>query len=118
MGNMFLAATTSKTSGSSFLPILFIAALFVVLYLVMIRPQRNRQRQAQQMQRTVLPGQRVRTTAGMYGTITSVDDTDVEEGALQIHQVLGVRPTARGSSGVPLRPDWEPAALFPETTPR
>jgi preprotein translocase subunit YajC len=78
MGNMFLAATSGKTSSSSFLPILFIAALFVVLYLVMIRPQRNKQRQAQQMQRTVVPGQRVRTTAGMYGTITSVDDTDVE----------------------------------------
>ena len=41
-----------------------------------------------------------------------------EEGALQIHQVLAVRPTARGSSGVPLRPDWEPAAHFPGTTPR
>jgi preprotein translocase subunit YajC len=77
MGNMFLAAST-KSSGSSLLPILFIAVLFVVLYLVMIRPQRNRQRQAMQMQRTVVPGQRVRTTAGMYGTITAVDDNDVE----------------------------------------
>lgn len=77
MGNMFLAAT-SKTSGSSFLPILFIGALFVLLYVVMIRPQRNRQRQAQTMQRSVMPGQRVRTTAGIYGTVTSVDDTDVE----------------------------------------
>ena len=34
-----------------------------------------------------------------------------EEGALQIHQVLAVRPTARGSSGVPLRPEWERTAL-------
>jgi len=29
-----------------------------------------------------------------------------------------VRPTARGSSGIPLRPDWEPAAHLPQTTPR
>ena len=50
---------------------------FRLLYVVMIRPQRNKQRQAMQMQRQVIPGQRVRTTAGMYGTITSVDDTDV-----------------------------------------
>ncbi len=78
MGNIFLAATSTKTSGSSLLPILFIAALFVVLYLVMIRPQRNRQRQAAQRQSAVLPGQRVRTTAGIYGTITAVDDADVE----------------------------------------
>ena len=73
---MVLAATTKSSSGQ-YLPILFIAVLFVVLYVVMIRPQRNKQRQAMQMQRQVVPGQRVRTTAGMYGTITSVDDTDV-----------------------------------------
>ena len=40
-----------------------------------------------------------------------------EEGTLQVHQVLAVRPTARGSSGIPLRPDWEPAAHLPHTTP-
>jgi cyclopropane-fatty-acyl-phospholipid synthase len=40
-----------------------------------------------------------------------------EEGALHIHQVLAVRPTARGSSGVPLRPDWEPTALLPQARP-
>jgi preprotein translocase subunit YajC len=73
---MFLAATT-KTSTTSLLPLLIIAAIFVLLYMVMIRPQRNKQRQAMQMQREVVPGQRVRTTAGIYGTVTSVDDTDV-----------------------------------------
>jgi preprotein translocase subunit YajC len=77
MGNMFLAAT-GKSSTSSLLPILFIAAIFIVIYMVMIRPQRNRQRQASQMQNTVVPGQRIRTTAGIYGTVISVDDTDVE----------------------------------------
>lgn len=78
MGNHMFLAATGKTSGSSLLPILFIAVLFVVLYMVMIRPQRNRQRQAAQRQSAVVPGQRVRTTAGMYGTITAVDDADVE----------------------------------------
>ena len=43
----------------------------------MIRPQRNRQRQAQAMQNTVQPGQRVRTTAGMYATVIEADDQDV-----------------------------------------
>ena len=40
------------------------------------------------------------------------------ECTLQVHQVLAVRPTARHSSGFPLRPDWEPAAHLPGTTPR
>ena len=30
-----------------------------------------------------------------------------ELGRIQIHQVLGVQPTARGRSCMPLRPDWE-----------
>jgi preprotein translocase subunit YajC len=74
--HMFLAATT-KSSSTSLLPILIIVVLFGVLYMTMIRPQRNRQRQAQQMQSTVTPGARIRTTAGIYGTVKSVEDGDV-----------------------------------------
>jgi preprotein translocase subunit YajC len=76
MGDMLLAAS-SKPSSTNYLPILIIVVLFGVLYMTMIRPQRNRQRAAQQMQNTVMPGARVRTTAGMYGTIKSVEDGDV-----------------------------------------
>ncbi len=76
MGDTILAAST-KSSSTNLLPILIIVVLFGVLYMTMIRPQRNRQRQAQQMQRTVEPGARIRTTAGMYGTVKSVEDQDV-----------------------------------------
>jgi len=77
-GMMMITAATTKSSGSTnLLPILIIVALFGILYMTMIRPQRNRQRQAQQMQRTVTPGARIRTTAGMYGTIKSIEDQDV-----------------------------------------
>ena len=76
MGNMILAATT-KSSSPNLLPILIIVVLFVLLYMTMIRPQRNRQRQAQQTQSTVLPGSRIRTTSGIYGTVKSVEDGDI-----------------------------------------
>jgi cyclopropane-fatty-acyl-phospholipid synthase len=33
-----------------------------------------------------------------------------ERNQIQLHQVLGVRLGANGKSGMPLRPDWEPAA--------
>jgi len=69
------AASTSK--GNPYLFPIIIVALFGLLYFVMIRPQRNRQRQAQQMQNQVMPGQRVRTTAGMYATVVSIDGDDV-----------------------------------------
>jgi preprotein translocase subunit YajC len=54
-----------------------IVLVFVGFYFLMIRPQRRRQQQAQQQQRTLNPGARVRTTAGMYATVSAVDGDDV-----------------------------------------
>jgi preprotein translocase subunit YajC len=54
-----------------------IALVFIGFYFLMIRPQRRRQQQAQQQQRTLSPGARVRTTAGMYATVSAVDGDDV-----------------------------------------
>ena len=76
MGNHahFLAAA-SKSSGTSLLPIILIVVLFMIVYMTMTR--RSRARQAQQMQNTIVPGAQVRTTSGMYGTVTSVEGDDV-----------------------------------------
>jgi preprotein translocase subunit YajC len=76
MGNMYLAAAAKSGSGN-YTFLIVIVVLFGLLYFVMIRPQRNKQRQAQAMQSQVRPGQRVRTTAGMYATVVDADDTDV-----------------------------------------
>lgn len=78
MGNHLVAvAAATKSSSSSFLPLLIIVVLFGLFYVAIIRPQRNRQRQAAQTQNQVVPGQRVRTTAGIYGTVVSGDDRDI-----------------------------------------
>jgi preprotein translocase subunit YajC len=69
------AAKSSSSSSLSFL--LIIVVVFGLLYFVMIRPQRNRQRQAQQQSRQVGNGSRIRTTAGMYGTVVDSDDDNV-----------------------------------------
>ncbi|MGH3422311.1 MAG: preprotein translocase subunit YajC [Streptosporangiaceae bacterium] len=76
MGHMhYLAA--AKSGGGNYTFLIVIVVLFGLLYFVMIRPQRNKQRRAQAMQNTVQPGQRVRTTAGMYATVVESDDRDV-----------------------------------------
>ena len=77
MATAAILAATSSSKGNPYLFPIIIVALFGLLYFVMIRPQRNRQRQAQQMQNQVMPGQRVRTTAGMYATVVSIDGDDV-----------------------------------------
>ena len=78
MGTIIAAAEAASKSSSSALtfPIL-IVLVFVGFYFLMIRPQRRRQQPVQQQQNTVSPGARVRTTAGMYATVTAVDGDDV-----------------------------------------
>ena len=79
MGNVeFLAATTKQASGgSSFYLLIGVVAIVALMYFMMIRPQRNRQRQIMQAQSEIAPGTRVRTTAGMYATVVAVEDGDV-----------------------------------------
>jgi len=77
MGITYLAASTSKGGSSSAFTFIILAVLIGLFYVLIMRPQRNRQRRAAQTQSKVMPGQRIRTTAGMYGTVVSGDDRDV-----------------------------------------
>ena len=55
----------------AFLPLLLMG---VVFYFLLIRPQNQRRRSQMQMQSDVEVGDEVVTTAGIYGTITEIDD--------------------------------------------
>lgn len=78
MGSTLEAAeAASKSSGSALTFPILIVLVFVGFYFLMIRPQRRRQQQVAKQQNTVSPGARVRTTAGMYATVTAVDGNDV-----------------------------------------
>ena len=56
----------------SFVPMLLIIGVF---YILLIRPQQQRQRKLQQTISELKAGDRVITTGGVLGTITSVKDT-------------------------------------------
>jgi preprotein translocase subunit YajC len=77
MGITEAAEAASKSSSSALTFPILIVLVFVGFYFLMIRPQRRRQQQVAQQQKTVNPGARVRTTAGMYATVTAVDGDDV-----------------------------------------
>ena len=99
MGNMILAATATKSSGTSLLPILIIVVLFMLVYMTMTR--RSRARRAQQAQSTLVPGTRVRTSSGIYGTITSVEGND----DVMLEVAPGVHIRVMQRAVVPLPPD-------------
>jgi preprotein translocase subunit YajC len=56
----------------SFVPMVLIIGVF---YILLIRPQQQRQRKLQQTISELKAGDRVITTGGVLGTITSVKDT-------------------------------------------
>ena len=71
------ADAAAKSSGSALTFPILIVLVFIGFYFLMIRPQRRRQQAVQQQQKTVNPGARVRTTAGMYATVVAVNGNDV-----------------------------------------
>ena len=76
-GTGFVLAAASKSSGSSATSYLLILVLIVVMMLVFFRSNRRRQQNAQNTQRQVVNGARVRTVHGIYGTVRSSDDQNV-----------------------------------------
>ena len=60
--------------GSFFIPLIFI---FVIMYFVMIRPQKKRQDQQQKLMAGLKTGDRVVTNAGIHGLISNVKENTV-----------------------------------------
>jgi preprotein translocase subunit YajC len=74
-----------------------------VMYVTMIRPQRQRQAQQQWTVESAGVGDDVLTTGGIYGTITEVEGDDI---VVEIAPALTVHMTRRGIAAV-LPPDEE-----------
>ena len=60
--------------GSFFVPLIFI---FVIMYFVMIRPQKKRQEQQQKLVTSLKTGDRVVTNSGIHGLISNVKENTV-----------------------------------------
>jgi preprotein translocase subunit YajC len=68
-----------------------------VMYVLMIRPQRQRQAQQQSMIGDAAVGDDVLTTGGIYGTISEVDGDDI---VVEIATGVTVHMTRRGIAAV------------------
>ena len=49
--------------------------LFVIMYFFMIRPQQKKQKEVQEMRKSLKVGDKVVTAGGIYGKIKEVEDT-------------------------------------------
>jgi preprotein translocase subunit YajC len=80
----------------SLLPILVL--LFVVMWLLVIRPQRKRQAEQRRVLESLSPGQEILTAGGLYGTVQSVIDDD--EVRVEIAPDVHVRVSRRAIAAV------------------
>lgn len=62
----------------TFLPLIIILALFFgMVYFLMIRPMRQREKQHDYLVDSLEPGESIITAGGMYGTIEKIDEDSV-----------------------------------------
>ena len=79
--NLLEAAT--PTQGNSWTTILLMVALFGVMYFVMIRPQKKKQKEEQAMRDAIQSGDEITTIGGICGRVVTVkeDSLVIETGA-------------------------------------
>jgi preprotein translocase subunit YajC len=58
-------------------PAIWLVAMFLIMYFMMIRPQQKQRRDRDAMLNALKRGDRVVTSGGLHGTITNITDTTV-----------------------------------------
>jgi preprotein translocase subunit YajC len=84
--------------------LIIILAMFVLLWVLLIRPQRNRQRQQQTMLDQIDAGDEVLTHGGIYGIVQEFDEND--DLIVEIAEGINVRMARRSVAAV-VKPDEE-----------
>ncbi|UCG61535.1 MAG: preprotein translocase subunit YajC [Candidatus Zixiibacteriota bacterium] len=69
-----LMAGGGQGEGGGMVSLGFFALLFLVMYLLLIRPQRKKQKEHEALIASLKKGDQVVTSGGMFGTIFAIDD--------------------------------------------
>ena len=73
--NTFLLQAAAPQQGNgALMTILMFGAIFVVMYLFMIRPQRKQQKELNEFRNSLKKGDKVVTVGGIYGEIVEVNE--------------------------------------------
>lgn len=68
--------------------LIYIFALFAIVYFLFMRPQRHREKERREMLKAIKKNDRVLTSGGIYGIVTSVGENEV---TLKIDEANNVR---------------------------
>jgi len=92
--------------------LILLLAMFVLLWVLLIRPQRNRQQKQQQLLSSVEPGDEILTVGGLYGIVRDIDEED--DLIVEIADAVHVRIARRAVAGVVKPEDEEDEAAHDE----
>jgi preprotein translocase subunit YajC len=76
---------------------IFIIVILILMWFLLIRPQRRRQLDSQRLLDSLDVGQEIVTAGGLYGTITALDE---DEARLEVADGVEVRIAKRAIAGV------------------
>jgi preprotein translocase subunit YajC len=84
--------------------LILLAAMFALLWVLLIRPQKRKQAEQQQLLAGIEPGDEVLTVGGIYGIVHEIDEED--DLVVEIAEGIRVRIARRAVAGVE-KPDDE-----------
>lgn len=103
------AATQGGGIAATLIQLLPMVAIVVVFWLVLIRPQRKKDKAVKNMLANLKPGDRICTIGGVYGTVTAIkDDTVIVAVGTQKTPLIFARWAIRSVEDAPLENDVEP----------
>jgi preprotein translocase subunit YajC len=91
---------------------IFIIVILILMWFLLIRPQRRRQLDSQRLLDSLAVGQEIVTAGGLYGTITALEE---DEARVEIADGIEVRVAKRAIAGVLTEDDPDELAEREET---
>ncbi len=74
---LLLFAADPEGGGGGFTSLIFLAAIFLVFYLFIIRPQSKKQKEIQNKVTQMKKGDKVITSGGVVGIVVSIEDDSI-----------------------------------------
>lgn len=102
-------ADGATAAGGMISSVLMIVAMVAIMYFLMIRPQKKKEKQVKNMLDALKPGDKICTIGGLYGTILSIKDDNITItlGAQQ-NTVVIAKWAVRSVEDMPLENDKDP----------
>lgn len=75
--NLAEGGTTTPSGAGSLSPIIIMGVMFVAMYFLMIRPQKKRQKEEQNMRDSIQIGDEITTIGGIMGRVVTVKDDSI-----------------------------------------